>query len=94
MNPPVYQPQRPASSYALPSVEQRTFQPAADAPTVLTVRMDNNLIFDALPLFLGEHMSFPKTKFEKTTLPLGSLSVLKNPARFAFPEAEQERERP
>ncbi len=51
-------------------------------------------MFRASPLFLGEHMSFPKTKFEKTTLPLGSLSVLKNPARFAFPEAEQERERP
>lgn len=45
-------------------------------------------------MFLWEHMSFPKTEFEKTKLPLGSVSVLKNPARLAFPEAEQERERP
>jgi len=42
--------------------------------------MDNNLIFHARPLFLGEHMSFPKTKFEKTTLPLGSLSFEKSGA--------------
>jgi len=51
-------------------------------------------MFRARPVFLGEHTSFPKSEFRKTKLPLGSVSVLKNPARLAFPEAEQERERP